>query len=232
MYNKNKMASVPWYTDAYNRLSNEAFNPDSVFRRELLPKIPNELLNEDSVFRREYLPPIRRAVGWGKRGGVHHFGMSGSPQRKKKRGGFFHLIDNAVRKIPPITLPPNVAGFLDTVTGHKPIGRGRGGNMWNRFTNEFTNPQSHLRQGANRATQMAYEQAMDPNSFTRATALPAAITAAPYLLKAVGRGRRQARPGDGRAKRGEICRQVMLKYPGMTLMQASSYVKEHGLYKP
>jgi hypothetical protein len=247
--------ATPWYRDAYDKVSNEVYNPDSIFRRELLPKIPNELLNPDSVFRREYVPPIRAALGMGRKrmnldrmlgagtavGGRMHGHMT--EPRRAKRGGFFHHIDRAMRDSgltnmrlpggPPLNTSGNRPGIdLGKMFG---AGKRKGGNLMGRISNEFTNADSVLRRGANAAAQVAYEQAMNPNSFARATAIPTAVAAAPYLLKlASGRGklRRQSQPGDGRARRGAICRQVMLANPGMTLMQASSYVKQHGLYKP
>ena len=49
-----------------------------------------------------------------------------------------------------------------------------------------------------------------------------------------GLGKKQKRAvgaGDGRRKRAEVVRKVMAE-KGMKMVEASKYVKEHGLYKP
>ena len=53
------------------------------------------------------------------------------------------------------------------------------------------------------------------------------------LLDMLGKGKvkRVVGAGDGRRKRAEVVRKVMAE-KGMKMIEASKYVKEHGLYKP
>jgi hypothetical protein len=46
-----------------------------------------------------------------------------------------------------------------------------------------------------------------------------------------GKVKRVVGAGDGRRKRAEVVRKVMAE-KGMKMIEASKYVKEHGLYKP
>lgn len=48
---------------------------------------------------------------------------------------------------------------------------------------------------------------------------------------AKGKAKREVGAGDGRRKRAEVVRKVMAE-KGMKMIEASKYVKEHGLYKP
>jgi hypothetical protein len=51
------------------------------------------------------------------------------------------------------------------------------------------------------------------------------------VMKAKGKVKRVVGAGDGRRKRAEVVRKVMAD-KGMKMIEASKYVKEHGLYKP
>lgn len=54
------------------------------------------------------------------------------------------------------------------------------------------------------------------------------------MAKKMGKGKKEKRvvgAGDGRRKRAEVVRKVMAE-KGMKMIEASKYVKEHGLYKP
>ena len=90
-------------------------------------------------------------------------------------------------------------------------GMGRhGGFNWadlgdpNKWMNELTNPSSYWNQHLDRGAQVIGS------------------------LAGMGRGRGKPR---GPSRRGAIVKQVMGQHPGMSLPQASSYVKTHGLYK-
>lgn len=67
--------------------------------------------------------------------------------------------------------------------------------------------------------------------------VPAVAKVAETLIPLVGKGRvvggakRVVGAGDGRRKRAEVVRKVMAE-KGMKMIEASKYVKEHGLYKP
>ena len=105
-------------------------------------------------------------------------------------------------------------------------GRGRSGGAWfddlgqyaQTATKQFTDPNSFLRK--------VHHEYVDPNSYTHQ-----GIRGAQQAAKMFGFGRmRRHFPGDGRSQRGVIVRQVMQQHPGMSLPQASRYVKEHNLY--
>jgi hypothetical protein len=49
-------------------------------------------------------------------------------------------------------------------------------------------------------------------------------------VKGMGKVKRVVGAGDGRRKRAEIVKKVMAE-KGLSMVQASKYVKEHGLYK-
>ena len=90
-------------------------------------------------------------------------------------------------------------------------GMGRyGGDFWSdlgdpsKWINELTNPSSYWNQHLDRGAQVIGS------------------------LAGMGRGRGKPR---GPSRRGAIVKQVMAQHPGMSLPQASSYVKTHGLYK-
>jgi coproporphyrinogen III oxidase-like Fe-S oxidoreductase len=74
-----------------------------------------------------------------------------------------------------------------------------------------------------------------PGAVASALAGPVAAPAQPAAASATGRGKQKkkraaAGPDDGRRKRAEVVKKVM-KEKGMKMIEASKYVKEHGLYK-
>ena len=90
------------------------------------------------------------------------------------------------------------------------MGHGRyGGFNWadlgdpNKWMNEITNPSSYWNQHLDRGAQVIGS------------------------LAGMGRGRGRPR---GPSRRGAIVKQVMTEHPGMTLPQASAFVRQHGLY--
>jgi hypothetical protein len=90
------------------------------------------------------------------------------------------------------------------------MGHGRyGGFNWadlgdpNKWMNEITNPGSFWNQHLDRGAQVIGS------------------------LAGMGRGRGRPR---GPSRRGAIVKQVMAEHPGMTLPQASAFVRQHGLY--
>ena len=48
--------------------------------------------------------------------------------------------------------------------------------------------------------------------------------------KSLGKQRRISKPGDGRSKRGLLCRQIMIEQGLKSIMEASAFIREHRLY--
>ncbi len=136
--------------------------------------------------------------------------------------------------------------------------RRRGGDFWsdlgdpNKWVHELTDPNSNLMRVGQTAAQLGalaagrprrrrggdfwsdlgnpnkwVHELTDPNSNLMRTAQTAS-----QLAALAGAGRGYGRTG-GRApsRRGAIVRQVMAQHRGMSLPEASRYVKQHGLYK-
>jgi hypothetical protein len=107
--------------------------------------------------------------------------------------------------------PKRMPGWAGNQDARVMRGMGRyGGDFWsdlgdgNKWLNELTNPSSYLNHHFDRGAQVV------------------------GALAGMGRGRGKPR---GPSRRGAIVKQVMTQHPGMSLPQASAYVKQHGLYQ-
>ena len=119
--------------------------------------------------------------------------------------------------IPAAQTAAALAGY-----GRRRHGRGRSGGAW------YDDAGRYATQGADLFRRARHEY-VDPKSYSQQFVRGARDVGRAMGLQGFGRQRRSY-PGDGRAKRGAIVRQVMMQNPGMSLPQASAYVKAQGMY--
>lgn len=119
-------------------------------------------------------------------------------------------------------------GALSSMFGSGKHGGMRGGNVWgSRGRNGY---------GRARVGGFNWNDLGDPNKWMHEITNPGSFfnqhmdRGAQVIGSLAGMGRGRGKP-QGPSRRGAIVKQVMGQHPGMSLPQASAYVKQHGLYK-
>jgi hypothetical protein len=169
----------------------------------------------------------------------------------RKGSGFFEDLGNPDRWANEIFNPRSnawgLAGNVAQMARGRPS-RHQGAGFFedlgnpNRWANEIFNPRSNAWGLASNMAQMArgrprrhgsgfFEDLGNPDRWANEIFNPRSNAwGLASNVAQMARGRGRAGAGRGPSARGAIVRQVMMEH-GLTLPQASRYVKEHGLYK-
>jgi len=246
--NKNGVANA--FNSAGSAIKNEFVNPDSVLRKDIVPKVTNEITNPDSVLRSQVIPkvaeyskyaePFMDAVvpGSGEAVVAGAQGLNainqGATQAQRMLGyGDDSDLKSAVAELQKCSSHPRaklMKALKEEYPGKKRIFYDSAFNLAG-----MKKKGGRIRSGAYEGMGMLGEDGhgtrkvgggmlgQDGHGQRQVGAGTGAGT---------GAGRRKRAPaqeGSGRNKRAEIVRKVM-KEKGMKMIEASKYVKQHGLY--
>lgn len=250
---------------AFQPLTNEFTNPDSVLRKEIVPKVVNEFKDPNSVLRGKVLPgaaagltsaaaalpafapallPLAAAADTAQ---AINMGAKQMGLGRRRRGGEISDadMDRAVEQVVDMRIKgANQRTVDDFITQHYPQANKKQkdgiklaahrhlAKMMPAAVTLAKMPSSAKgRKGGKNYFKSAVDSIVSKVASNPMGAVNTLAGVADLGMKAYkAKGKRApAGPNDGRRKRADIVKKVM-KEKGMSMIDASKYVKQHGLY--
>jgi hypothetical protein len=225
--NKNGVANA--FNSAGSAIKNEFVNPDSVLRRDVLNPVANQITDPNSVLRSQVIPIGSQVAGYAE------------PFLDMAVPGLGEGVNAGFKALNYANKGANMLGYGDDSDLKEAV-------------EELKKNTGHKKAQLMKALKAEYpgkKRAFYASAFHLAGMKGGRIRTGAYegmgtgagMLGQDGHGQRQvgcgtgagkkrrqpAKEGSGRSKRAEIVRKVM-KEKGMKMIEASKYVKQHGLY--